>query len=60
MSDSKATLKQECRDLEKIVHERTMSLWKKENAKKSKSEESKKEHHFDWWHRRWWKGFNNT
>ncbi|KAL7549193.1 hypothetical protein ACHAWF_012459 [Thalassiosira exigua] len=52
MIDNKAALKQEFHDLEKIVHERTMKLWEKENAKKSESKKNEK-HHFDWWHRRW-------
>ena len=53
--DNKAALKQEFHDLEKIVHERTLSLWEKENAKKKEtSEETEKAwHHFGWWHKRW-------
>ncbi|KAL7526606.1 hypothetical protein ACHAXR_005988, partial [Thalassiosira sp. AJA248-18] len=52
MIDNKAVLKQEFHELEKIIHERALSLWKKESSKKSKSKETKEVHHFDWWHRR--------
>lgn len=56
---NKAALRQEFHDLEDIIHERTVELWEKDNAKKEKmkSEEEKakkkEHHHFDWWHPRW-------
>lgn len=55
MIENKAALKQEFHDLEEIIHERTLALWEKENAKKqSKARGPKKEHHhFDWWHRKY-------
>mmetsp|Transcript_27258 Transcript_27258/g.49508 ORF Transcript_27258/g.49508 Transcript_27258/m.49508 type:complete len:442 (-) Transcript_27258:313-1638(-) len=40
MIDSKVTLKQELRDLEGIVHERAISLWKEEEEKKEKKPKS--------------------
>eukprot|EP01083_Nonionella_stella_P068535 182082_1 len=53
MIENKAILKQELHDLEQIIHEHTVSLWDKENAKKAAEDKKKHPHHFDWWHKRW-------
>lgn len=57
MIDSKAILKQEFHDLEKIIHDRTLTMWEEEKAKKERVE-AEGSHHFDWWqpkhHFEWW------
>jgi len=50
MIENKSILKQEFHDLEKIIHDHTFNLMKKEAAKNPEKEEN---HHFQWWHKRW-------